>query len=445
MLFAAFLGYNPVTHLIPPHVLAHLTPPQSAALSGRSFFPHLIADPFRSGLHEAFAFAIIACLIAAAASWSRGDRYVHSERPGAVRPGRPRSPRPSARAKLCDACSSMYVTIGPCTSRPSPGALPDQRGQELVGEPLPPDGDGAAGGDAVEVVVELLALGHRRPADEVRRPERHDPGDLLDERAPGLELADEELELDLPVAARDDAQRHNLRVRDVQDLAGDAAQGQRAQRDRFDDALHPQDVDRDVVADPEPALEEHQQAGDHVHQEALRGEADHDRDEGRADDRLQPLRTREDDDREQQRERERQVADRRLDQRDRRLALADARDHAGVEVSSAPPRRRSQRSTRNAATRTAIRPMIHASSEERDDDHDHRQRPPERHVVAEDVDRLFNGTSPCRSYATRAGPRPRRRPRARGPAPPTRSARTPCLRRPRTSPRSARARPRCPG
>jgi MFS family permease len=81
VLFAAFLGYNPVTHLIPAHVFAHLTAQQTAALSGRSFFPHLIADPFRSGLHEAFAFAIIACLIAAAASWSRGDRYVHTEQP----------------------------------------------------------------------------------------------------------------------------------------------------------------------------------------------------------------------------------------------------------------------------------------------------------------------------------------------------------------------------
>ena len=81
VLFAAFLGYNPVTHLIPAHVFAHLTSQQTAALGGRSFFPHLIADPFRSGLHEAFAFAIIACLIAAAASWSRGDRYVHTEQP----------------------------------------------------------------------------------------------------------------------------------------------------------------------------------------------------------------------------------------------------------------------------------------------------------------------------------------------------------------------------
>ena len=79
VLFAAFLGYNPITHLVPPNVLAHLTAHQTAALNGRGFFPNLIADPFRSGLHEAFAFAIVACLIAAAASWSRGDRYVHTE------------------------------------------------------------------------------------------------------------------------------------------------------------------------------------------------------------------------------------------------------------------------------------------------------------------------------------------------------------------------------
>ena len=80
------------------------------------------------------------------------------------------------------------------------------------------------------------------------------------------------------------------------------------------------------------------------------------------DDRLQPLRAGEDDDREQQRDREREVADRRLDQRDRGLALADARDHAGVELLAPPRRRRSLRSTKNAATRTAIRPTSHAST-----------------------------------------------------------------------------------
>jgi len=76
VLFAAFLGYNPAQELISPHVLARLPAHQATAISGRGFFPHLIAAPFRSGLYEAFAFAIAACLVAALASWSRGARVV---------------------------------------------------------------------------------------------------------------------------------------------------------------------------------------------------------------------------------------------------------------------------------------------------------------------------------------------------------------------------------
>jgi hypothetical protein len=72
ILFAAFLGYNPIQTLVPAHVLHHLSAPQQHALTGHSFFPHLISAPFQSGLHEALLFAIIACLIAAIASWSRG-------------------------------------------------------------------------------------------------------------------------------------------------------------------------------------------------------------------------------------------------------------------------------------------------------------------------------------------------------------------------------------
>jgi MFS family permease len=72
ILFAAFLGYNPIQHLVGPQVLAHLSAAQQHLLIGRSFFPHLISAPFRNGLHEAFLFAIIACLIAGIASWSRG-------------------------------------------------------------------------------------------------------------------------------------------------------------------------------------------------------------------------------------------------------------------------------------------------------------------------------------------------------------------------------------
>jgi hypothetical protein len=79
ILFAAFLGYNPVQHLVGPHVLGALSAPDRAALVGRGFFPHLISGPFENGLHAAFSFAILACLVAAAASLLRGGHYRHGE------------------------------------------------------------------------------------------------------------------------------------------------------------------------------------------------------------------------------------------------------------------------------------------------------------------------------------------------------------------------------
>ncbi|MBS1870188.1 MAG: MFS transporter [Actinobacteria bacterium] len=74
ILFAAFLGYDPVGHFLGAHVLAALPAHDQATLTGHAFFPALIAGPFRDGLHAAFAFAIVACLIAAAASLMRGGR-----------------------------------------------------------------------------------------------------------------------------------------------------------------------------------------------------------------------------------------------------------------------------------------------------------------------------------------------------------------------------------
>ena len=88
VLFAAFLGYDPVQTLIGPHVLAHLSAANAAALEHRGFFPNLIAGPFRAGLHKAFAFSIAACLLAAVMSWSRGSRVV-ARRPA---PGRAETP-----------------------------------------------------------------------------------------------------------------------------------------------------------------------------------------------------------------------------------------------------------------------------------------------------------------------------------------------------------------
>ena len=78
-LFAAFLGYDPIQHLVGAHTLAHLTAVQQHALTGRGFFPGLISAPFRAGLHAALDFAIVASLLAAGASWLRGGRYVYSE------------------------------------------------------------------------------------------------------------------------------------------------------------------------------------------------------------------------------------------------------------------------------------------------------------------------------------------------------------------------------
>ncbi len=72
ILFAAFLGYNPIQHFLGAQALASLGAANQAALTGRAFFPALISGAFRSGLDAAFAFAIVACLIAAAASWLRG-------------------------------------------------------------------------------------------------------------------------------------------------------------------------------------------------------------------------------------------------------------------------------------------------------------------------------------------------------------------------------------
>jgi MFS family permease len=78
-LFASFLGYNPMATLLGPNVLHHLPAGQSAQLTGRQFFPHLITPPFHTALVYAFAFAIAACLVAATASLLRGGKYHHEE------------------------------------------------------------------------------------------------------------------------------------------------------------------------------------------------------------------------------------------------------------------------------------------------------------------------------------------------------------------------------
>jgi EmrB/QacA subfamily drug resistance transporter len=67
VLFAAFLGYNPMQQLLGP-LLNHLPSAHAAYVTGREFFPNLITGPFHDGLGVAFGFAIAASVIAAIAS-----------------------------------------------------------------------------------------------------------------------------------------------------------------------------------------------------------------------------------------------------------------------------------------------------------------------------------------------------------------------------------------
>ena len=82
VLFSAFLGYNPVQSLVGSHVLHQLSAHNRAVVTGHSFFPHLISAPFSNGLHSAFTFAIIACLVAGVASALRGGVYHHDDAAG---------------------------------------------------------------------------------------------------------------------------------------------------------------------------------------------------------------------------------------------------------------------------------------------------------------------------------------------------------------------------
>ncbi len=97
VLFAAFLGYSPMKHLLGPAALAALPASRRAVVTGRQFFPALITGPFRNGLHEAFLFATVACLVAAGASWLRGGKFVYREG-GAARDAGEHAARPGVPA-----------------------------------------------------------------------------------------------------------------------------------------------------------------------------------------------------------------------------------------------------------------------------------------------------------------------------------------------------------
>jgi hypothetical protein len=85
-LFASFLGYNPMATLLGHSALHALPAGQAAIITGRSFFPALISNPFHTALVYAFVFAIIACLVAVVASLLRGGKYHHEDEEATLPP-----------------------------------------------------------------------------------------------------------------------------------------------------------------------------------------------------------------------------------------------------------------------------------------------------------------------------------------------------------------------
>jgi MFS family permease len=83
-LFAAFLGYNPIQTLLGPNIHA-VSAHQQHVLLGHTFFPSVISGPFSSALTAAFIFGLVACLIAALASFipAKGQPWFgRGSRPG---------------------------------------------------------------------------------------------------------------------------------------------------------------------------------------------------------------------------------------------------------------------------------------------------------------------------------------------------------------------------
>ena len=71
-IFAAMLGYNPISHLIPASSLASLPPAIAARVSDPHFFANLLAQPFVVGIRVALLACVAMCVLAGVTSALRG-------------------------------------------------------------------------------------------------------------------------------------------------------------------------------------------------------------------------------------------------------------------------------------------------------------------------------------------------------------------------------------
>ncbi len=139
-LFAAFLGYNPIQHLLGPDILGRLSPAAAGHLTGREFFPHLISQPFHDGLVVVFSLAIAMSLAAAAASLVRGRTTAGAavSVPAVAATTRPQpSPPPSAApAETCDPGGARPAPAYAAPARVLRGRVCGPAGAPLAGATL---------------------------------------------------------------------------------------------------------------------------------------------------------------------------------------------------------------------------------------------------------------------------------------------------------------------
>jgi MFS family permease len=80
LMFAAFLGSNPIGSLLNSTGVLHQLPPSTVStLTSRTFLPTLLSGPFHDGLVVVFVLAAVLAVVGAVVSLFRGGVYIHEE------------------------------------------------------------------------------------------------------------------------------------------------------------------------------------------------------------------------------------------------------------------------------------------------------------------------------------------------------------------------------